>query len=50
MVATIQERLSLNKGIKQHLVADRYNLNTLVDHETREDYQTDVANRFSALD
>ena len=25
VVATIRERLSLKKGIKQHLVADRYN-------------------------
>ena len=49
MAATIQERLSLKKGIKQHLVADRYNLNKLLDHETRKEYQIDVANRFSAL-
>ena len=49
MVATIQERLSLKKGIKQHLVADRYNSNNLVDSKTRNKYQIDVANRFSAL-
>ena len=35
VVATIPERLSLKKEIKQHLVADRYNLNKLVDRETR---------------
>ena len=50
VVANIRERLSLNKGIKQHLVADRYNLNKLVDRETRKEYQIDVANRFSALE
>ena len=50
MVATIRERLSLKKGIKQYSVADRYNLNTLVDRETRKENQIDVANRFSALD
>ena len=48
--AIIQERLSLKKGIKQHLEADRYNLNKLVDRETRKEYQIDVANRFSALE
>ena len=32
------------------MVVDRYNLNTLVDRETIEEYQTDVANRFSALE
>ena len=50
MVATVRERLSLKKGIKQHLVADRYNLNKLVDRETRKEYQIDVANRFPALE
>ena len=40
-VATIRERLSLKKGIKQHLVADRYNLSKLVDRETRKEYQID---------
>ena len=38
------------KGIKHHLVADMYNLNKLVDRETRKEYQIDVANRFSALE
>ena len=37
-------------GIKQHLVSDRYNLNKLVDRETRKEYQIDVANRFSGLE
>ena len=32
------------------MVADRYNLNELVDYETRTEYQIDVANRFSALE
>jgi hypothetical protein len=31
----IRERLSLKKRIKQHLVADRYNLNEPLDRETR---------------
>jgi len=35
VVANIPQRLSLKKGIKQHLVADRYNLNKLVDREPR---------------
>ena len=30
---------------KQSLVADSYNLNKLVDEETRKEYQIDVANR-----
>ena len=38
------ERLSLKKGIKQHFVADRYNLNKLLDHETIKEYQIDVDN------
>ena len=42
VVATVKE------GIKQCLVADRYNINKLLDHETRKEYQIDVANRFSA--
>jgi len=50
VVATIRERLSLKKGIKQHLAADRYSLNKLVDRETKKKYQIDVANRFSALE
>ena len=50
VIATIRERLSLKKGIKQHLIADRYNLNKLVDRETRKEYQIDVGNRFSALE
>ena len=41
---------AIKKGIKQHLVADRKNLNKLVDRETRKGYQIDVANRFSALE
>ena len=32
------------------MVVDRYNLNKLVDRETRKEYQIDVANRCSALD
>jgi hypothetical protein len=32
------------------LVADRYNLNKLLDPETRKEYQIDVTNRFSALE
>ena len=32
------------------MVADRYNLNKLVDRVTRKEYQIDVANRFSALE
>ena len=32
------------------MVAGRYNLNKLVDHETRKEYQIDVANRFSDLE
>jgi hypothetical protein len=50
VVVNIQERLSLKKGINQHLVLDRYNLNKLLDHQTRKEYQVDVANRFSVLE
>ena len=33
------------------MVADRYNnLNKLIDHETRKEYQIDVTNRFLALE
>jgi hypothetical protein len=47
VVATIRKRLSLKKGIKQHLVTDRYDLNKLVDHQARKLYQRDFANGFS---
>ena len=50
VLATIRERLSLKNGIKQNLVADRYNLNNLLAHQTRKEYQEVVANRFSALE
>jgi hypothetical protein len=50
VVGTIRERMSLKKGIKQHLVADRYNLNKLLEDQTRKEYQIDVANRFSDLE
>ena len=50
VVTTIRERLSLKMRINQHVVADRSNLNKLVDRETRKEYQIDVANRFSALE
>ena len=49
VVPTIREGPSLKKGIKQHLVTDRYNLNKLLDHETRNEYPIDIANRFSVL-
>ena len=32
------------------MVADRHNFNKLLDHETRNEFQIDVADRFSALD
>ena len=32
------------------MVADRYNLNKLLNNETRREYQIDVANCFSALE
>ena len=50
MVATIRERLSFKKGIKQHLVEDRYNLNNLLGHQTRTECQIEIANRFSVLE
>ena len=50
VVATIRERLSLKKGIKLHLVADRYKLKTLLHHETRKEYQIDTADRFSTME
>ena len=50
VVATIRERLSLKKGINQHLAADSYNLDNLVHQENREEYQIDDTNRFSALE
>ena len=50
MVAIIRERVSLKKGIKQHLVADRYNLNKLVDRVTTKEYQIAIDNRFSAFE
>ena len=34
----------------QYLVTDRCNLNKLLDHQTRKEYQIDVANRFSVLE
>ena len=50
MVATTWKRLSLKKGMKQqNLLEDRYNANKLIDDQTREEYQIDIANRYSAL-
>ena len=40
VVAIIRERLSLKNGIKQYLVGHRYNLNKLLDNETRIDSTT----------
>ena len=34
----------------QNLVADRYNLNKLLENESRKEYQINVFNRFSALE
>ena len=42
-------RLSLKRGKNKNLVANRYNLNKLLD-QTRKEYQTDVTNKLSALD
>ena len=33
---------SLKKGLKQNFIAQRYNLNKLVDDQTREEYQVDI--------
>jgi hypothetical protein len=46
VITTIRERLPLKKGMKLHLVVDGYNLNKLLGHETRNEYQIDVANRY----
>ena len=46
VVSTIRERLPLKKGIKQHLIVDRYNLNKLLYNQTRKGIQIDFANRF----
>ena len=35
---------------QQNLIADNYNLNKLPDNQTREKYQINVANSFSALE
>ena len=39
----------IKKGNRATLVADRYNLNKLLDYETKKEYQIDVANRFLTL-
>ena len=49
MVSTVREKLSLKKGTKQNLVADRHNLNKLHDHQTRKEYHIDATDRFSVL-
>ena len=36
--------------MKKNLVADKYNVNKLLDDETKKKYQWDVANNFSVLE
>jgi hypothetical protein len=50
MIISIRERLALKMGVKQHLVTDSYNLNKLLDHDTRMEYQVDVVNSVSVLE
>ena len=51
VVETIRERLSLKKGIKQHLATERYNLKKkLLYHQTRKEYHIDVDSKFSPLE
>ena len=50
MVAKLGERLAVRKQAAQKFVGERFNLRKLKELEVKEKYQTEITNRFAALE
>ena len=50
MVAKLRERLAVNKKAAQKFDRERFNLRKLNELEVKEKYQTEITNRFAALE
>ena len=49
-VAKVRERLAVSKQVAQKLYGERFNLRKLNELEVRRQYQTEISNRFAALE
>ena len=50
MVAKLRERLAVSKQAAQKFDGERFNLRKLDEPEVKEKYQTEITNRFAALE
>ena len=50
MVAKVRERLAVRKEVAQKFDGGRFNLRKLNDLEVKKQYQTEITNRFTALE
>ena len=50
MVAKVRERLAVRKQVSQKFDGGRFNMRKLNDPEVRKQYQTEITNRFAALE
>jgi len=50
VVAKLRERLAVNKKAAQKFDRERFNLRKLNELEVKEKYQTEITNRFAALE
>ena len=50
VVAELRERLAVNKRNAETFDGERFNLRKLNEPEVRKQYQTEIANRFAALE
>jgi hypothetical protein len=50
VVVKVRERLAVNKQGSQRFDMERFNLKTLNDVESKEQFRVDVSNRFAALE
>ena len=50
MVATVRERLAVSKQEAQRFAGERFTLRKLNELEVRKQYQTEITNRFPALE
>jgi hypothetical protein len=49
MVAKVRERLDVSRQVAQKFDGERFNLRKLNQVEVRNQYQTEITNRFAAL-
>jgi hypothetical protein len=49
-VAKLRERISVSKRARQNFNLERFDLKKLDDVEVKEKYQTEISNRFAALE